>query len=314
MENGILRKGFFESNVRDYQGKNSVNTCIQNTLSTKTDEDFWWLNNGVTVLSTKITPITSRELVLANPEIVNGLQTSTEIFNYFSENPDLLRDENRNILIRIITPKSEESRDNIIFATNNQTNIPKASLRVTDSIHLQIEIYFKRRGLYYDRRKNYYKNQKKKSTEIIGVSFLAQCLITLLLRKPDFARARPSTLLDDDKTYNELYGENHQLEAYYNAAKIGKIIQINIKNSSNMSTAEKSDILFYLIYAVIAKILNKKAITFQDLTDFDLNLLKDEIIDFYKDMVYKKYKELGGNGRVAKSSDFINVIDEMLEL
>lgn len=314
LEDGMLRKGFFESNVRDYQGKNSVNTCIQNTLSQKTDEDFWWLNNGVTVLTTKITPITSRELVLENPEIVNGLQTSTEIFNYFYENPVLLNDEDRNILIRIITPKSEVSRDNIIFATNNQTNIPKASLRVTDAIHLQIEMYFKSRGLYYDRRKNYYKNQKKKSTEIVGVSFLAQCLITLVLRKPDFARARPSTLLDDEKTYNELYGGNHQLEAYYNAAKIGKTIQKNIKDTPNMSTAERSDILFYLIYAVIAKILNKNEITFQDLSNFNLDLLKDEVINPCKDMVYKKYKELGGNGRVAKSADFINEIYSLLNL
>ena len=58
----------------------------------------------------------------------------------------------------IIVPDNEESRDQIIFATNNQTNIPKATLRVTDPIHLQIEMYFKSRGLFYDRRKNYYKN------------------------------------------------------------------------------------------------------------------------------------------------------------
>lgn len=135
-ENGTIRKNFFESNVRDYQGKNAVNKCIHDSLSNKTDEDFWWLNNGVTILTSKVTPVTNKELILTNPEIVNGLQTSTEIFNYYSENQSLLEKEDRNILVRIITLKSEESRDNIIFATNNQTNIPKSSLRVTDTIHL----------------------------------------------------------------------------------------------------------------------------------------------------------------------------------
>lgn len=313
-ETGTLRKSFFESNVRDYQGKNSVNTCIQETLSNKTDEDFWWLNNGVTILTSKITPVTNKELVLMNPEIVNGLQTSTEIYNYFSENPSLLDTEDRNVLVRIITPKSEESRDNIIFATNNQTNIPKSSLRVTDTIHLQIEMYFKSRGLYYDRRKNYYKNQKKKSTEIVGVSFLAQCLISLVLRKPDFARARPSTLLTDDQTYKKLYEDSHDLDSYYKAAKIGKIIQQNVKSTSDMSQAEKSDILFYLIYAVVAKVLNKCNITFQDLKDFDLDSLNDNVINNCKTLIYSKYKELGGNGRVAKSSEFILEIDELLGL
>ena len=141
--------------------------------------DFWWLNNGITILAEKVIPVTNKELSIINPEVVNGLQTSTEIYNYYSENLGLLESENRNVLIRVIVPASEESRDNIIFATNNQTNIPKSSLRVTDTIHLQIEMYFKSRGLYYDRRKNYYKNQKKKAADIVGVSFLAQCLISI---------------------------------------------------------------------------------------------------------------------------------------
>ena len=83
------------------------------------------------------------------------------------------------MLVRFIVPDTEEVRDDIIFATNNQTKITKSSLRVTDAIHLQIEMFCKTRGLYYDRRKNYYKNLKKKATDIISVSFLAQCLITL---------------------------------------------------------------------------------------------------------------------------------------
>lgn len=172
-ESGTLRRAFFEENVRDYQGKNAVNNCIAETLSSNGAEDFWWLNNGITILADNITQITTKELSLRNPEIVNGLQTSTEIYNYYSANPQQLEKEKRNVLVRVIVPENEEIRDNIIFATNNQTNIPKSSLRVTGTIHLQIESYFKSRGLYYDRRKNYYKNQKKKSAEIVGVSFLA---------------------------------------------------------------------------------------------------------------------------------------------
>ena len=118
------------------------------------------------------------------------------------------------MLVRVVVPENEQVRDNIIFATNNQTNIPKSSLRVTDTIHLQIEMYFKSRGLFYDRRKNYYKNQKKKAADIVGVSFLAQCLISIVLRKPDFARARPSTLLTNDDTYAFLYEENQNLKEY----------------------------------------------------------------------------------------------------
>lgn len=172
-EQGMLRKPFFEANVRDYQGHNSVNNSIADTLNDNTKkEDFWWLNNGVTILASEITLVTNRSLQLLNPEIVNGLQTSREIFNYFSEKCEEVEKDNRHILVRVIKPDSEESRDNIIFATNNQTSIQKSYLRVTDTIHLQIELYFKSRGLYYDRRKNYYKNLKKKQKILLVFLFL----------------------------------------------------------------------------------------------------------------------------------------------
>lgn len=307
-----LRKKYFEANVRDYQGKNSVNSCIASTLENVASEDFWWLNNGVTILASEITLITNKSLQLVNPEVVNGLQTSREIYNYYSENKAAIETEKRNVLVRIIKPESEESRDNIIFATNNQTNIPKSSLRVTDPIHLQIEMYFKSRGLYYDRRKNYYKNQKKKYNDIIGVSFLAQCLISLVLQKPDFARARPSTLLTDEDTYSELYEKNQDLEIFYKAARIGRAVKNNLRLTSEITTAERSDILFYLIYAVVANRLQKKNISFSDIKTFDIDSLSDEEIDKIKSAVYSKYKELGGNGRVAKSSTFINDIIQVI--
>lgn len=307
-----LRKGIFESNVRDYQGNNSVNSCIADTLRNKNKEDFWWFNNGITILSDKITLITSKKLSVDNPEIVNGLQTSNEIYNYFSENIERLKDEKRNVLVRFIVPTSEEVRDDIIFATNNQTNIPKSSLRVTDPIHLQIEMYCKSRGLYYDRRKNYYKNQKKNVSDIISVSFLAQCLISILLRKPDFARARPSTLLADEETYNKLYNNIKDLSVFYKVGKIGKVIQNNIRKTSDWTTAEKSDVLFYLIYGVMVQKLKKTKISDKDIMDLEIDDITDKDINDTKDIIYKRYKELGGNGRVAKSSTFVNEIDVLL--
>ena len=312
-DEGDVRKSFFDSNVRDYQGKNNVNSSISETLHRADDNDFWWLNNGVTVLASEATLVNNRELQIVNPEIVNGLQTSMEIYNYFSENREALESEKRSILLRIIVPDNEESRDQIIFATYNQTNIPKATLRVTDPIHLQIEMYFKSRGLFYDRRKNYYKNQGHKPAEIVGVSFLAQCLITIFLKKPDYARARPSTLLNDEKTYNELYEKNNDLEVFYRVALLGKKIQKNVRSGSDYSSAEKSDILYYVLYAVIADVLGKKNITPADIKNLDMDSVTDTLIEDIRNRVYEIYKQHGGNGRVAKSAEFIQYIDNMLD-
>lgn len=135
---GQLRRNLFEANVRDYQGSSAVNDEIAHSLRVAGGEDFWWLNNGITIIAGKATQ-SGKMLTLEDPQIVNGLQTSTEIFRYFSEaNTET---DARNMLVRVIVPTKAESRDRVIKATNSQTNIPPASLRATDKIHRDIEEY-----------------------------------------------------------------------------------------------------------------------------------------------------------------------------
>lgn len=313
-ERSELIKHIFESNVRDYQGHTAVNSEIQETLQSHDLEDFWWLNNGVTIIASEATLVTGKEIIISEPEIVNGLQTSTEIYNYFSKYPEKIQNESRNVLVRIIVPQSEEARDKIILATNSQTSIPKASLRATDSIHRQIELYFRSRGLYYDRRKNYYKNQGKKSTDIVSVSFLAQCLMTILLQKPNYARARPSTLLTDDSAYKALYVNNQELSAFYNAAYIGKRVEYYLKKNPKYTTVEKGDILFYVIYLIVAQITNKIEIDSNLLANIDINVITEGLINEVAEDIYVVYREMGGNGKIAKGSELVDKLKEILKL
>ncbi|SBW00312.1 UbiD family decarboxylase [uncultured Eubacteriales bacterium] len=307
-EHGDLRKYIFEANVRDYQGHNAVNQDIQASLEAPTVEDFWWLNNGITILTNEAIPVTTKELILTEPEIVNGLQTSNEIFNYFHSYPNNINLETRNILVRIIVPESEESRDRIILATNNQTNIPRSSLRANDPIHRQIELFFKGRGLYYDRRKNYYKNQGKKSSDIVSVSFLAQCLISLILQKPNYARARPSTVIAQDETYERLFIENQDLDVFYKSAYLGKKVEHCLKKSNEFTQAQKNDILFYVLLCVVAKKLETTNITPKAIKEINLEYLSDEDILDSAIQVFAEYDALGGDGKVAKGPELIDKI------
>jgi hypothetical protein len=53
-EHGDMRRSMLEPNVRDYQGtKNAVNKAIRQSLGEAATSEFWWLNNGVTILATK---------------------------------------------------------------------------------------------------------------------------------------------------------------------------------------------------------------------------------------------------------------------
>jgi hypothetical protein len=77
-EDGQKREYILAPNVRGYLGDKGINEGIRNTLNGKQTLEFWWLNNGVTIVASKIHP-SSRELVLEEPRIVNGLQTSSRV-------------------------------------------------------------------------------------------------------------------------------------------------------------------------------------------------------------------------------------------
>lgn len=311
-ENGKLLRHIFESNVRDYQGKTNVNKEIQATLKGESKEEFWWLNNGVTILGTDASTPGGKELIVHNPQIVNGLQTSSEIHRFFTDNPDRLENEERSVLLRIIVPEDEETRDKIIRATNSQTPIPKSSLRATDNIHRKIEDYFKPRGLFYDRRKNFYKNDGRKPKEIISIPFLSQCLMSVLLQRPDTARARPSTLLENDDSYEKLFHENTTLNTYFVVASWGREVELRLKVIKKYETAENSDIKFYVLYYLSCVKVNSLYPSNNKIESIVTADLPEANIDAAIDVCYDMYRELGGNDKIAKGTDYLDKIKEKL--
>lgn len=311
-ENGKLLRHIFESNVRDYQGKTNVNKEIQTTLKSDIKEEFWWLNNGVTILGTDATTPGGKELIVHNPQIVNGLQTSSEIHRFFTDNPDRLDNEERSVLLRVIVPEDEETRDKIIRATNSQTPIPKSSLRATDNIHRKIEDYFKPRGLFYDRRKNFYKNGGKKPKEIISIPFLSQCLMSVLLQRPDTARARPSTLLENDESYEKLFHENTTLNTYFVVASWGRDVELRLKAIKKYEAAENSDIKFYVLYYLSCAKINSLYPSNNKIENLEAADFLEENIDAAIDACYDIYRELGGSDKVAKGADYLDKIKEKL--
>ncbi|HGM7396571.1 TPA: AIPR family protein [Serratia marcescens] len=314
-KSGQIIKHIFESNVRDYQGKTSVNQEIKVTLEDEVSkEDFWWLNNGVTILATDVLAPGGKELVIHDPEIVNGLQTSNEIYRHF-KNKELSKLDNpgRNLLVRVIVPENEVSRDKIIRATNSQTPIPKASLRATDSIHRDIEDYFKPRGFFYDRRKNFYKNEGKKPVDIVGLPFLAQCLMAITMHKPDTARARPSTLLEDDVSYEKLYSAANNIHSYYIAALIGKKSEQYLRTQTDLSISDKNNLRFYLAFAVSVIITENKFPGFRSLESVTPQDITDERMRMAFDLIFERYTTLGGGDKLAKGNVFTKDIRASLD-
>lgn len=123
VENGNLKRYIFDNNVRDYQNKTIVNNEIENTVKKDYNIDFWWLNNGITIIAGKETTQIGKTLSLKNVQIVNGLQTSYSIYNSLKDIDLDKLDDSRSIFVKIIICDQKDIIDRIIRATNSQNAI-----------------------------------------------------------------------------------------------------------------------------------------------------------------------------------------------
>ncbi|HEY1137872.1 MAG TPA: AIPR family protein [Xanthomonadaceae bacterium] len=214
-ESGQIDERVFESNVRHFQGNVDVNSKIRKTVRDDQERDFWWLNNGVTIVSPAATPL-GNSLTITNPQIVNGLQTSYSIFETLQ---DVAADA-RCVLVKVIVSSDKATIDKVISATNSQTAVGAVSLRATDDVQRQLEAYFESKGYYYDRRKNYYKNRGKPISRIFGIAYVAQAIHSVLNRSPASARARPTSLMKDEYTYQSIFDPAKDFQAYLNSCVV----------------------------------------------------------------------------------------------
>ena len=257
-EDGNLIRHIFDWNVRDYQGNIEVNKEIKASLEDTGAPDFWWLNNGVTIICSKAS-IQGKTYTLDDVQIVNGLQTSYTTYQTLS---DIGKDDpvfDRTLLVRILQTADPTTRDRVIRATNKQTSVPEASLRATDDTQRRIEAYFDSNDLYYDRRKNYYRNKGKPMDRIIGIPLLAQTIMAVGLGRPDDSRARPSSLLKSDRDYQTMFSGDIPLEVYLWAARaqkeVGGFLQAP---GTGVSPPERTNLRFHLMMLATTKLVGSR--------------------------------------------------------
>lgn len=256
------------------------------------------MNNGVTILASRAT-LNGDTITVENPQIVNGLQTSTQIARHFES--DL--GDKRSIMVKIVASEDEETRDKIIKATNNQNPMQPATLRATDKIQRDIEDALKSTGLFYDRRKNFYKNEGKQADKIISIPLMAQAVMSIILGRPDTARARPSSLIKDNAVYSDVFSESHPIGMYTNAAAMIRIVDRVLRSRSEMKPRDRSNVRFYVLFWLAAMFAKKIPLKPDDLAKFDLKAIDDGDVEIAADEVWKLYENLGGGDQVSKGPD-----------
>ncbi|WP_395505081.1 AIPR family protein [Ectopseudomonas hydrolytica] len=218
---GNLRESIFEENVRSFLGnKNDVNVAIQETLNSPDKKSlFSVLNNGITIVAPELTLTpNTKELDLANYQIINGCQTSTTLH----ENKKFLN-KDVNVVVKFIESPDNEFSGDIIAATNSQSDIPKESFLGLRNKAKLVQRYFKAQNekqahenhIFFERRQNEYKHAGYQSTRIFDVREVARCYAAMFLDLPHNAARYVNNIFSSS---GDLLFKEDDNESYYYAS------------------------------------------------------------------------------------------------
>lgn len=171
----VYRNSILKYNPRSFLEliDNAVNKEIEQSILSKDNNEFSLFNNGITIISdrTSISSDTAKQgtaqLILTNPQLVNGGQTAYVLGRIYESclpknNFRVLK--GKEVLLRVITfnvvpaLKNQGTRIGLISAiskaSNSQTKIEEADRRSGDDIQIRLqEQLFKECGVYYERKR-----------------------------------------------------------------------------------------------------------------------------------------------------------------
>ncbi|WP_234435742.1 AIPR family protein [Streptomyces sp. NRRL F-2747] len=232
----------FSQNIRQSLGLTRINSGIEMTL-TDEPENFWYFNNGITILCDRIEPYYPDrrhpaypvELRLTHVSVVNGAQTVTSIHKAMQVTPDTVEDAD--VMVRVISLGDERAdyASKITETTNTQNDVSRRDFIALDETQALIREDF---DLTLD--KTYvYKRGEADPVPDSGCSVVhAAIALACARRTPELAvRAKRDTDLlwerGDGGAYPRLFGE------VPSAFRVWRCVQIQREVGKALDTLRK---------------------------------------------------------------------------
>lgn len=312
-DNGNIVESLFEANVRHFQGDNEVNRKIRETVQRDLERDFWWMNNGVTIIASEANPH-PEGLRLHNVQIVNGLQTSIII----SEGLSPCAQDPRSILVKVIVTQDQDSIDKIISASNSQTQVTPNILRATEDIQRKIESFFLGKGFFYDRRKNFYKNMGKPSNKIFDIKSTAQVVHAIKNFDPATARSSPTKLMKDDDIYGRIFSIGVPFDVYLNCCLVFRTLRDYQSGLDQESKSFCKNFTYHLCRIVASQLTGKTSpspmelahITHEQIDSADLSKTLEILKEILE--IYQQENPEENIINIAKSKKFSDMINKKM--
>lgn len=205
-----------ERNIRRYLGihNNRVNEEIKKTIIGEHPENFYFLNNGITLVCNKFDynnlQATDNIINVKNLQIINGGQTCMTIYKTLTEERQLQFFENNDsfknamVLFRLyqLPSDSEDLVTQITYATNSQNPVDLRDLKSNDVIQKRLEHSIEGLGYNYRRKRS---EASYRHTDITTAT-AAEAVLAIWLKKPH--QAKFFSREHFGKLYDKIFNEN----------------------------------------------------------------------------------------------------------
>jgi hypothetical protein len=226
---GEIVRSVFYDNVRDFQGydEDGANDEMRKTLESDRRSRFVLMNNGITIITRNMTHTQSR-FHIEDFQIVNGCQTSHVLFDQREKLDDSVQ-----VPLRIIWTQDENVIEDIIRATNKQTEIKADQFFALTEFGKQLEAYFQSipeaQRLYYERRSRQYDRLPIEKTRIVVQGNAVRAFAAMFLQDPHSTVRRYKSL--SDRVGKDIFVAGHKPDPYYTAAFANYCLDFLWRNS-----------------------------------------------------------------------------------
>ena len=215
-DSGEIVRSLFYDNVRDFQGyvEDGANDEMKKTLRSDARSRFILMNNGITIIARNMTH-TGARFHIEDFQIVNGCQTSHVLFDQRET-----LDDSVYVPLRLIWTQDENVIEDIIHATNKQTEIKADQFFAITEFGRQLERYFQSvpesQRLFYERRSRQYDRLPIEKTRIVVQTNAVRTFAAMFLQDPHSTIRRYKSL--SDRVGKDIFVAGHKPDPYYTAA------------------------------------------------------------------------------------------------
>lgn len=212
----------FSENIRGFLKYNKTNKNIKETLESDYAEYFPFLNNGITIISEKIKIPNDMQagyypIETVNPVIVNGLQTTSVIYDLYED--DRAKLDGVYVLIRLYETSDPEVVDKITDATNTQSPISYRDKLSNKNFNQYTKAIFESHNIgYLAKRGDTFENTlSKQLNESIQSDTVFKFWYATFQELPEFSKNSKSKMLEE--IFEASSDKNHKLHNLFNGTK-----------------------------------------------------------------------------------------------